>query len=205
MARELSVISGAVQRNTLTWGAARDWGCRRTRRGWCGGCCTLSTACSPWRTSGWSSTSRTMAGPSPVTTPPWPAAGSTRAPCRRPWSGQRSGSRPPRPPAPASPACRPRPSTARHPRRRRRPRQPAARRRRCRSRTRHVRAPEWRTTLLIASTAIRYVATSTAAGRSGGGSASRVTWTAVPPVRRWICAAIAPARPRSSSDDGRKP
>ena len=68
---------------------SRDWGCRRTRRGWCGGCCTLSTACSPWRTSGRSSTSRTVAGPSPVTTPPWPAAGSTRAPCRRPWSGPR--------------------------------------------------------------------------------------------------------------------
>ena len=73
------------------------------------------------------------------------------------------------------------------------------------SRTRHVRAPEWRTTLLIASTAIRKVATSTAAGRSGGGSASRVIWTAVPSVRRWTCAAIAPARPRSSSDDGRRP
>jgi hypothetical protein len=25
---QLSVASGVVQRNTLTWGAARDWGCR---------------------------------------------------------------------------------------------------------------------------------------------------------------------------------
>ena len=39
----------------------------------------------------------------------------------------------------------------------------------------------------------------------GRGSASRVIWTAVPSVRRRICAAIAPARPRSSSDDGRRP
>jgi hypothetical protein len=71
------------------------------------------------------------------------------------------------------------------------------------SRTWHAWAPAWRTTLLIASTTIRKVATSTRPGRAGvnlEGDLNRCALGQAPDMR-----GDRPGQAGSSSDDGRRP
>ena len=136
-----------------------------------------STACSPSRTIGWSSTNRTEIGRGPVTRHPGQAGASTPGPGRPRRPDRRSGCRRAPPRAPAWPASPRRPARARCPL----PSSRTSTRSRpwlsISSHTWQVCASECRTALLTASTAIRNVATSTAAGRSASWPASSVIRT----------------------------
>ena len=77
-------------------------------------------------------------------------------------------------------------------------------------RTRQVRASAWRTAFVTASTAIRYAATSTAAGSSGSGDGApateiRTVASPGPPSSRRACWSIAATSPTSSIAGGRSP